>query len=965
MKPFLYRVAEIFYNNHGSNINAFTFVFPNRRAGLFFRKYLSQLIDKPLFAPDIITINECFASASQLQQADRIQLLFRLYDIYKNRSGSNESFDTFAYWGEMLLSDFNEVDRYMVDAKQLFTNVTELKETGDMFDYLTENQIKAIKQFWTDFQLQISGNAQKENDKSNIREFLEIWKVLYHIYQQISEDLLKENTGTDGMISRYVAEKCKRNEDIAEWEGRRFVFVGFNALNPCEKELMKYLQKRGQADFYRDYEADCLRDPDNPSSRYYDENRMLLPSQHEPQKYYIPLAEKEFVLISVPSVTGQASEAAKILNELNEGENTDWLKTAVVLPDENLLMPVLNLIPQHIEKVNVTMGYPLTLTPLTSFVESLYELQKRKRTRDGVSEFYFRNVNAVLQHQYLKPLCGGEVEKIAGGIIDKRLIYAGSDIFGHHDLLKSIFTMIDIAQDFPLYLLTVLEKMHDAWLIIDAESESTMPVSNFINLYYNSVNRLVDVMTEFQHIESISFDTIMRIIRQLVSGISVPFTGEPLEGLQVMGVLETRGLDFENLIITSFNEGIFPSKSFSQSFIPHSLRKSFGLPVYEYQDAIMSYNFYRLLQRAKRVYFIYDSRSEGVNTGEVSRFLYQLQYHYNLNVKRRNIHFDLRFNSPQSIQIEKTAEVQQKLSRFLQQTEHAPKLSASSVNTYVNCPLSFYLGTIEKLREIKEITELPGDDVFGTVFHKVMELLYEPLKGKLVTDQILNAFISDAAKLKKTIYQAIAVEYLKINYSDNYTPDGNLLLVSEVLYKYVVNTLKTDSRYAPFTYIDSEKHFSMQIQTSYGLVNVTGFIDRIDEKEGKIRILDYKTGKEKREFKGLDTVFSHTEKERNSYVLQTMLYGLYYSSLNTGKIIEPGLYFMRKTYNEEKFDTQLVCKDSNGTENVADFSSWKEDYTRQFTNCLEEIFNPDIPFFQTTEPDNCKYCNFKSICSRQ
>ncbi len=550
MKPFLYRIAEIFYINHGNHINAFTFVFPNRRAGLFFRKYLTQLINKPVFSPEIFTINECFTSASSLQQADRISLLFKLYSIYRRCTNSKETFDAFSFWGEMLLNDFNEVDRYMVDVRQLFTNVTELKETGDMFDYLTENQIKAIRQFWKDFYAEFEGKSLKHIQKNNVREFIGVWKVLYEIYIQFTSELIAENSGTDGMITREVAERCRKNEDFEIWEGKKFVFVGFNALNPSERELLKYLKQRNQADFYWDYEAEYLRNAENPASNYYEENRNLFPSKYDVQPEIVAFNDKTFTLVSVPSATGQAIEISKILNEINTTDKTEWLNTAVILPDENLLIPVLNSIPQQVDKVNVTMGYPLTLTPLTGFVESLCELQKRKRSKNGTTTFYFRNVVAILQHQYFKALCTTDATKIISKINVEKIIYVDNGIFEDNDLLLTVFKNIENAAGFTHYLSEVLELMHNAWLKLDSEKESALPVSGFINLYYTTLIRLNDVINQNNEIGILNFDTVMRIIRQMISGVTIPFVGEPLQGLQIMGVLETRGLDFENIIIT-------------------------------------------------------------------------------------------------------------------------------------------------------------------------------------------------------------------------------------------------------------------------------------------------------------------------------------------------------------------------------------------------------------------------------
>ncbi len=965
MNSFLYKVSEVYYREFGADINKFTFVFPNRRAGLFFRKFLSEQIVKPVFSPEITTINDCFVSASKLQQTDRISSLFRLYDIYKRLSKSTESFDTFAFWGEMLLADFNEVDRYLVDTKQLFTNVSELKETGDMFDYLSENQINAIRKFWKDFQVQIQNENNSEGDvKNNVKEFIEIWKVLFDIYTQFTSELFNENCGTDGMIFREVAELCRQNEDIEVWENKKFVFVGFNALNPCEKELMKYLKKREKADFYWDYDADFLRDDENPSSYYCHENQTIFSSKFEIKPEIIPLSEKRFEVVAVPSTTGQAKEIARLLKVLNDAGNADWLNTAVVLPDENLLMPVLNSIPDFIPEVNVTMGYPISLSPVSGLVEALFELQKRRRFKNEIPLFYFRTVTSVLQHHYVKALCDKEVTNIIKHINKKALIYVEPVLFQNNDLLKTVFQTVEKVVDFPRYLLDVLQKLHSAWLGVESETEFQLPVSSFIYPYYTSINRLNDIIYQYKHVDGVEFDTIMRIIRQLISGVSVPFTGEPLEGLQVMGVLETRGLDFENLIFTSFNEGVFPSKSVTQSFIPYSLRKSFGLPVYEQQDAITSYNFYRLLQRSKRIYMIYDSRSEGLNSGEVSRFLYQLQYHYNLKIYKRNVLFDLRFEQSGGIKIEKTNEVLSKLSKYMLKTDDASMLSASSINNYISCPLRFYFSSIEKLKETPEISEIPGNDVFGSVFHKAIELVYEPCKSKMVTDETLKAMIKDQQNIKNAIYKAIAREFLKKDENEKYTPEGNLLLVSEVLFKYVTNVLNTDIEYAPFRYITSEEPFRLSLPINDGEVNITGIIDRVDEKEGKFRILDYKTGSENLKFKNLDDVFSHDKSDRNSYVLQTMLYGMYYINKKENAIIEPGLYFIRKTV-QENFSTQLIYKPDNKTiKPISDFSMWTDEFKEHLINCLEELFNPDVPFFQTEDVGNCENCSFTGICQR-
>lgn len=371
MNSFLYRIAKTYYIEHEESISDFTFVFPNRRAGLFFQRYISELAEKPVFSPDILTINECFTSASAWQTADRLSNLFRLYRIYSEQSGSEETFDSFVFWGEMLLSDFEDVDKYRVDAKQLFTNITELKQIDQLFNVFSDKQVEAIRQFWSNFVPVTEGKTQED--------FVATWKILLPVYQQFHAELIAENTATEGMICRDVADRLQAKDEIPEFKNKQFVFIGFNALNPCERTLMAELQKRGQTDFYWDYDAAELRDSDNQASRFYAENIHIFPSKYPIEPLVESLQEKEIELIAVPSAVGQTKQAFSILNKLfpTDVPNQSWIKTAVVLPDESLLVPLLHSLPAQIGKVNVTMGFPLKSTPVSGLIEHIFELQKQ------------------------------------------------------------------------------------------------------------------------------------------------------------------------------------------------------------------------------------------------------------------------------------------------------------------------------------------------------------------------------------------------------------------------------------------------------------------------------------------------------------------------------------------------------------------------------------------------------------
>ncbi|MDD4970938.1 MAG: PD-(D/E)XK nuclease family protein [Paludibacter sp.] len=960
MNSFLYRIAQVYYSEFKETISDLTFVFPNRRAGLFFQRYISEIAAKPVFSPEIVTINECFAAASHWQTSDRLSNLFRLYRIYKEQSGSDETFDSFVFWGEMLLSDFEDVDKYRVDAKQLFTNITELKQIDQLFNVFSEKQVEAIRQFWSNFVPVTEGKTSED--------FVATWKILLPIYEQFRTELIAENIATEGMICRDVADRLRAKELIPEFENKQFVFIGFNALNPCERTLFAELQKRNQTDFYWDYEAAELRDPDNQASRFYAENIHVFPSKYTIEPIVESLQDKTIELIAVPSAVGQTKQAYAILNKLfpEEVPNQSWIKTAVVLPDESLLVPLLHSLPAQIGKVNVTMGFPLKSTPVSGLIEHIFELQRRMRVSGNRISFYHQTVSNILNHQYIALLCNEDANRITRQMAENNWIYVDAEELKRNELLVTIFIPQTDTSTFLPYLLSILRSLQNGWQQASNEEHNYQLECDFLYQYYVTINRMADIMKDKPVEVDMNIDTLVRLTRQLTSGITIPFVGEPLDGLQVMGVLETRGLDFENLIITSFNEGVFPQKSSTNSFIPYNLRQGFELPTTEHQDAITAYNFYRLIHRASNIYFLYDSRTEGMQTGEVSRFMHQLHYHYGVKVQKKTISFDIGFDNAQPIQIEKTPAVMDKLLRFTSQEEKSPSLSASSINTYIDCPLQFYLTKVEDVEQADEVLETVEANMFGTLFHAVMENLYKPYKGLLMQESDFDVLISNRLQIDKEITLAFAVNYFKKKNNAIVPLEGNNLLIASVLRKYILQVLKIDKKHAPFTYISSEERCNIQypIQNGQVTVNLKGFIDRIDEKEGRIRILDYKTGSGKLDFKNLDEVFEHNKDNRAKFVLQTFLYGIFYKEQAKGKTITPGIYYMRDVFKDD-FDTELHAKpERNINETVTDFSVYEDEFRAHLTNSLEEIFNPEIPFIQTENTKICQYCPYVGVCNR-
>lgn len=958
MASFLYRVANTYFQQFDSEISRFTFVFPNRRAGLFFRQYLSSITDKPVFSPEIITIDECFVSASDYQSSDRLNNLFKIYKIYRSLNKKAESFDTFVFWGEMLLADFDEVDKYRVDARQLFTNITELKEIDSLFNIFSAEQVDAIQQFWKNFIPLTEGKTSEE--------FLNTWKILYDVYEQFHTDLKSEGLATDGMICREVVNRLIKNEEIEAWKDKEFVFIGFNALNPSEKRLMFELKKRGKADFYWDYEANELRDNDNPASMFYKENTLNYPSKFEIEAETNPTNEKITELIAVPSSVGQTKQIYSILNQLfpTDQQNESWLNTAVVLPDENLLIPLLHAIPEQIQKVNVTMGYPLKITPVFSFIESIFQLQQHIRANERTVSFYFQSVYNILNHQFITLLCENEVKDISKNMIRYNMIYVAAEDLKKNELLSLIFSRQNDIHSFISYLLQILLFLHKELKIKSIDSNTVSLESDFLYQYYITINRISGIIDQYSPEIDLNSDTLIRLIKQLTAGITIPFEGEPLEGLQIMGMLEARGIDFENLIITSFNEGVFPKKSNTNSFIPYHLRKGFGLATFEHHDAISSYNFYRLIHRANRIFYLYDSRTDGMQTGEISRYMYQLKYHYGIDIRVKNVNFDISFGGANEIKINKSPEIIHKLQQFLNDSEDAPSLSASSIKNYIDCPLQFYLTRIEKLEQTDELKETIEESMFGNLFHATMEYLYLPYKGKMVHPEEIDKILNQPLYIDMLIKKAFCKKYFKINEEEKITLEGNHLLIANVIAKYVRQVLLNDKKYSPFRFIDAEKVCKLRFSLSNAEVNLKGIIDRIDEKEGKIRILDYKTGIGNLEFKSWDEVFEHNNDKRPKYILQTFLYGLFYKKEAAGKSMAPGIYYMRNVF-KDGFVTEMTFKPEKNVKIVIDdFSTFEEEFSSKLRLCIEEIFDPSVPFFQTSSLEPCKYCSYTSICNR-
>ncbi len=906
---FLSRIARAFYERDGEKISEICFVFPNRRSSLFFQKYLGELTSKPIFSPSVYTIKDLVVSLSGMSEADNIYLLFRLYDNYNKISGSVESFDEFVFWGEIILNDFNDTDKFLADPAKLFANVKELKEIGSDYSFLSPSQLAAVKSFWEGF--------LPEGKSENKARFRELWEVLYPLYQSLKEELSLKSLGYEGMIFRRVAENPELLKELGNY--REVVFVGLNALNECEKRILHNIRKLGNADFYWDYCGEMVTDKENRASSFIDYNLYNFPSRMDID--FSVDTKPEIEIIGVASSVIQTKIAADIVAKLGGG-----IESAVVLPDERLLMPMLHSIPESIDSVNVTMGYPLKGGALFSLIQSILELKREKRG------FYYSKVVTILKHSYIKLISPVASAGILKTIIQSNHIYVSDHLLKDDSFLQKVFNVTspdETPESVCLRLADILDELgsHSAIDKMDRE---------FIYHFKWALNRIKGIMIPM------SSQTFSRLLVRLAGSISIPFRGEPLSGLQIMGVLETRSLDFENIVYCSMNEDIFPQKQSGNSFIPYNLRRGFQLPVKEYDDSLYSYLFYRSIYRAKKVYLIYDTRSEGLKSGEMSRFILQLIYHYNLKISPKTVSFRINTTKREEIVIEKNDSVMKTMmDKFVYDNKGA--LSASALNMYIGCPLSFYFSYVEGISEEEEISEEVEANEFGSIFHDCMQRVYEPFINKVVNSADLNKITDSYSQIEEFVEESFK-KHKKLNEINGYN-----LLVKKIIVRYVIYTLKHDSTYTPFTYLFSEKRVRRSLPSGKGFnVNIKGFIDRVDKK-GAVRIVDYKTGSGEFKIKDTEALFDCKSDYNSKVLFQLYLYAYLIDSQDP-VVVSP--YFIKSIANKGVAE-QLITMDVI------------REFEERLSILVSEIFDSAVPFTATENLKLCEKCPYYPVCYKE
>ncbi len=911
MSSYLQTLAKLFASSvPPQEMSDYAFVFPNRRAGIFFRRHLAQAFSHPIRSPHILTINECFYHLSDLRIADPIDLLLRVYDAYCHTNGSEqnaESLDTFLYWGKMMLSDFSEIDNHLIDnVKELFTTIQDLKQVDAEFDYLTPQQREAISKFWSEI-------YATEIDHQTIKQrFIHQWQRLYPTYLRLREDLKKDGLAYDGMLHRELIEHWDEiNPDRLH---KRYVFIGFNALTRSEEKLMTLLQKQGIADFYFDYQSAMLRDPNNRASLFLQHNQSTFRSQ-----YRLPESAEDnqptIQLINVSSTISEAHEVYRILKQLSLPAE-QLTRTVVVLPDERMLLPILSAIPPDIHKVNVTMGYPIAATPIFALLKLLATL-RQNHTKAG---YYHKDVLPVLNHRYIQQIEPELCQTWITRIQEENLIYVQPE--------SSIF---DIQTPTFTYIRNILAR------IPDTQSED-------IYLVQTAINRIEQTMGKYTQVfGQVSEKTLFELINLLIGEQTIPYVGEPLQGLQVMGVLETRALDFDTIIITSFNDDTYPGNSHSNSYIPYVLRKGFGLPTPERQDAIFAYNFYRMLSYAKQVYLITNSRADDQHSGEPSRYLAQLKYQYNLPIQVivNQSQPAKSKSSAMPSAIAKNKAILDKLSQYID-SENPRSLSPSAINSYLRCQMLFYWRNVVEIHEPKQINEELQDNELGTILHGVLENLYRPFIEQDVTCE-------DMEKMKAHINEWIPIVAEKegLKYSE---------LTRNVINEYAQIILKKDQSIAPIHYLASEKSIQMPLTLTDGRrVLLKGKADRIDRHGLTSRLVDYKSGKAMLEFTQLADLFDTTNSEKNnSYALQTILYSL----MSGIKDIEPHIYSVRQLNNNAETAIHIKGQCDLSIEAI------REEFLEGLRQLIAAILSPDTPFMPANDPRNCEKCSMRALCYR-
>lgn len=957
METFLKQVAHDLYNKTEGNFTKVAIVFPNKRASLFFNEYLAQESDCPIWSPTYVSISELFRQSSDLSIADPIKLVCDLYKVFQKATGSKETLDDFYFWGEMLIADFDDADKNMADTHALFSNLKDLNELMDNYDFLEEGQKEALSQFFHNFSI---------NQVTELKQrFISMWNVLGDIYTEYKALLESQSIAYEGMLYRQVIEQL----DVEALPYNKYIFVGFNVLNKVEHTLFKKLNEAGKAMFYWDYDTFYLNKTPHEAGEFIRRNLRDFPSEL-PASFFDNLNQpKEVTFIESPTENGQVRYLPQWIRENLTSQEKE---TAVVLCNEALLQPVLHALPDNVKHINITMGFPLSQTPAYSFVNALMELHTSGYNPNN-GRYLFAEVISVLKHPYTRQL-SPEAEKLEQTLTRDNRFYPLPSELKQDNVLELLFTPRRNNLDLCSMLSEALKEV-----AVIYQQQAASHSDAFDQLYRESLFKTYTLVNRFHTlIESkelnVQAGTFQRLLTRVMSSSSIPFHGEPAIGMQVMGVLETRNLDFRHLIMLSVNEGQLPKAGGDSSFIPYNLRKAFGMTTIDHKIAVYAYYFYRLMQRAEKVTLVYNTATDGINRGELSRFMLQFLIEWGYPVLRKQLEAAQSPQDSTPIIIEKTPDVMERMKSVFD-IRNNPKalISPSALNCYLDCPLKFYYKYVALLSAPDEVTADIDSAKFGSIFHYAAEHIYKDLTahGKLISKENLETLLKDEVRLQTYVDNGFKELFFNLPPNEQPEYNGIQLINSAVIVKYIQQLLRNDLRYAPFTFVGSEQRIfeNIEICTSTGDIQsrIGGIIDRIDSKGESLRIVDYKTGGDADTPANVQSLFI-PDKKRSNYVFQTFLYASIVCKKlrekNDSRLVAPALLYIHRAASENYSPVIQMGEPRKPKEPVDNFAQYEGDFRENLKTLLEDIFNPDVSFTQTEIEDKCAYCDFKALCKK-
>ena len=959
MESFLKLVAADLYKHTEGNLAHTAVVFPNKRAGLFFNEYLAQESDSPIWSPAYVSISELFRSLSPWEVGDPVKLVCELYKIFRRETQSTETLDDFYFWGEMLISDFDDADKNKVDTDKLFSNLQDLRNIMDDYTFIDDEQEEAVRQFFQNFSIE-RRTALKER-------FISLWDVLGNIYKGFRESLASQNIAYEGMMYRHVIEHL----DVDKLPYEKYVFVGFNVLNKVEHTLFTQLRDAGKAVFYWNYDEFYRRE--NRQAVTHEAGEFI---RRNLRDFPSPLPDELFNNLSKPkevhyiASSTENAQARYLPQWIRNNLTTPEKETAVVLCNEALLQPVLHSLPAEVKHVNITMGFPLSQTPVYSFLIALLELHTHGfNFKSG--RYTFQSVVTLLKHPYTRQLTG-QAELLEKELTGNNRFYPLPGELGKDEFLTRLFTPLSGNLNLCIRLSETLQQVAG---IYQTNTSGTGDTDAFNQLYreslfkaYTTINRFRTLIEEDEL--TVQPETFRRLLVKVLSATNIPFHGEPAIGMQVMGVLETRNLDFRHLVLLSVNEGQLPKSGGDSSFIPYNLRKAFGMTTIEHKIAVYAYYFYRLLQRAERITLMYNTSSDGLNRGEWSRFMLQFLIEWPHPITRQFLEAGQSPQGTSPITVEKTPDVMRRMqSLFDVRANPKAKFSPSALNYYLDCPLKFYYRYVAGLSAPDEVSAEIDSATFGSIFHYAAEHIYKDLTthGKVIHKEALETLLRNEVKLQDYVDAAFKELFFHVPQNEKPEYNGVQLINSAVIARYLKQLLQNDLRYAPFTFVASEIEVDepIDIQTPRGVIKsrIGGIIDRMDSKDGTLRIVDYKTGGDADTPPNVESLFV-PDKKRSNYVFQTFLYAAILCRKQPTMKIAPALLYIHRAATETYSPVIQMGEPRKPKEAVEDFSNYEKEYRERLQGLLEEIFHPEKSFTQTETIEKCAYCDFKALCRR-